>query len=65
MKTLVPYYSLSGTTRTVATQLAGDLGADIEEIRCKRYLPGFWGYLRAAYDSARGNLPPTGLLAGC
>jgi hypothetical protein len=58
MKTLILYYSLSGTTRRVSTQLAGDLDADIEEIRCKRYLPGFWGYLRAAYDSWRGNLPP-------
>jgi hypothetical protein len=58
MKTLVVYYSLSGTTRTVATKLAADLDADIEEIRCKRYAPGVWGYLRAAYDSGRGNLPP-------
>jgi hypothetical protein len=63
MKTLVIYYSLSGTTRTVATRLAQDLGGDIEEINCKRYAPGFWGYLRAAYDSGRGNLPPIGPLA--
>jgi hypothetical protein len=63
MKTLILYYSLSGTTRRVATQLAGDLDADIEEISCKRYLPGLWGYLLVAYDSIRGNLPPIGPLA--
>jgi hypothetical protein len=63
MKTLVLYYSLSGTTRTVATKIAADLDADIEEIRCERYVPGVWGYLRAAYDSGTGNLPPIGPLA--
>jgi hypothetical protein len=62
MKTLVLYYSLSGTTRTVATRLAVDLAADIEEIRCQRYATGFWGYLKAAYDSGIGNLPPIGPL---
>ena len=58
MKTLVVYYSLSGTTRAVATALAKELGADLEEIRCKRYAPGFSSALRAGYDSWRGNLPP-------
>lgn len=57
MNRLVVYYSLSGTTRTVATALAQELGADIEELRCDRYSPGFWGYLRAGYDSWRGKLP--------
>jgi flavodoxin len=57
MKALVVYYSLTGKTRTVATALAGELGADIEEIHCKRYAPGFSGFLRAGYDSWRGNLP--------
>jgi hypothetical protein len=57
MNTLIVYYSLSGTTRAVAAALAQELGADIEEIRCGRYSLGFWGFLRAAYDSWRGNLP--------
>lgn len=57
MHALVVYYSLSGTTRAVATALAKELGADIEEIRCRRYSLGFRGYLRAAGDSWRGNLP--------
>lgn len=58
MRTLVVYYSLSGTTRTAATALAKELGADIEEIRCGRFSIGFWGFLRACRDSWKGNLPP-------
>jgi hypothetical protein len=58
MKALVVYYSLTGTARAVATALARELGADIDEIRCKRYAPGFSGYVRAGFDSWRGNLPP-------
>jgi hypothetical protein len=58
MKVLVVYYSLSGNTRSVATALARDLGTDIEELRCSRYSPGMWGYVRAGYDSWKGNLPP-------
>jgi menaquinone-dependent protoporphyrinogen IX oxidase len=57
MSTLVVYYSLSGTTRTVAAALARDLGADSEEIGCSRYAPTPWGAIRAGYDSWRGRLP--------
>jgi flavodoxin len=57
MRALVVYYSLTGTTRAVATALAKELGADVEEIHCSRYAPGIWGALRAVYDSLRGNLP--------
>jgi flavodoxin len=58
MKTLVVYYSLSGTTRAVAEALARELTAEIEEIRCARYQRGVWVFLRGSYDSATGNLPP-------
>jgi multimeric flavodoxin WrbA len=58
MKTLVVYYSLWGNTRAVATAIAKELGADLEEIRCSRYSPGAWGFVRAAFDSLRGKLPP-------
>jgi hypothetical protein len=57
MKTLVVYYSLSGKMRTVAEALAQELAADSEEIRCARYRPGFWVYLKGSYDSATGRLP--------
>jgi hypothetical protein len=57
MRTLVVYYSLTGNTRTIATALAKDLAADLEELRCTRYAPGFWGSIRAASDNWRGRLP--------
>jgi flavodoxin len=63
MRALVVYYSLTGTTRAVATALANELGADVEEIRCSRYAPGLWGALRAGYDGMRGKLPPIALPA--
>ena len=57
MKILIVYYSLSGNTRTLATRLAEDVGADIEELRCNRYQRGFLSYLRAGYDSWKGETP--------
>lgn len=57
MRTLVIYYSRTGTTRKVAQALADMLGADTAEIRCERYGVGGLGYIRAAYDSVRGARP--------
>jgi len=57
MRTLVIYYSRTGTTRNLARQLAERLGAEIAEIRCPRYDGGIFRYLLAGYDSVRGNLP--------
>ena len=54
MRALVVCYSLTGTTRRVARALASELGAELEEIRCPRYRPGFLGALRAGHDSWRG-----------
>ena len=58
MRTLIVYYTRTGTTRKLANALATELRADIEEIRCDRYRPGGLRYLRAGYDSLQGNMPP-------
>lgn len=58
MKTLVLYYSRTGTTAKVAHALATALGADVAEIKCPQYRSGWFAYLRAGYDSVKGHLPP-------
>lgn len=58
MKPLILYYSLTGTTTTVAKTLGTALSADVKEIKCPRYQTGWFGYLRAGYDSVKGRLPP-------
>ena len=55
---LIVYYSRTGTTEALATALAERLGADVARIGCDRYRPGPIRYLRAGWDSVRGNLPP-------
>lgn len=57
MRALIIYYSRTGTTRWLATVLAKALGADVIEIRCKRYDGGIFRYLLSRYDSVKGNLP--------
>lgn len=58
MRTLILYYSRSGTTRTLAEALANALDADMAEITCRRYGGGLFGYLRAGHNSIKGNMPP-------
>ncbi len=57
MKSLVVFYSRTGTTGRLAGVISEALDADICEIKCKRYGPAAWSYLRAGYDSLKGNLP--------
>lgn len=64
-KTLIIYFSRTGRTRRLAQRLAQLLDADIEEIACPRYrlgLFGWWRYLRAGFNSVKGNLPRIGQL---
>lgn len=56
-KALIIFYSRTGTTRRLAGVLAEALSADRAEIRCRRYDGGVFSYLRAGYDSVKGNLP--------
>jgi flavodoxin len=51
-KILVAYYSRTGTTRQVATELAAMLGADIEEITDTKNRRGFFGYLGGGRDAS-------------
>lgn len=57
LRTLIIYYSRTGTTATIARALANRLDADTREISCNRYTGGMLRYLLAGYDSVRGNLP--------
>lgn len=58
MPPLILYYSRTGNTRKLAKIIATTLNFPTAEIGCKRYDGGLLRYLRAGYDSVRGNLPP-------
>ena len=62
MQTLVVYYSLSGNTGSVATALANELGASLEELHCARYQMNPLGFIKAGFDSWANRLPHTGPL---
>lgn len=55
-KTLILYYSRTGTTDKLARLLQQELSADMAPLRCECYA-GVWGYVRAAYDSLKRRLP--------
>ena len=57
MKTLIVFYSRTGATKALASELAARLNADVAEIFCDQYRPGWLRYLRAGYDSVKGNIP--------
>jgi flavodoxin len=52
-RTLVVYYSRSGTTRKVAEALTQMLGGDIDEIIETRGRSGVFGYLRSVIEARR------------
>lgn len=57
-KTLVVFYSRSGTTRKIAQALAEALKCDLEEITEPKPRTGFLGYIRSLLE-ARGKRPST------
>jgi len=56
LKTLVVYFSLTGTTEVVARELAASLDATIEQLVDSRIVTGLPGYLRLAHDHLRRNV---------
>jgi flavodoxin len=55
MKILVVFYSRTGHTRQVATDLATALGADLEELREEQDRSGVLGYLKGGRDACFGH----------
>lgn len=56
MKTLVVYYSRTGTTKKVGERIAEKLGADIEEIKDTINRMGVKGYLISGRDAMKKRL---------
>jgi flavodoxin len=52
-RTLVVFYSRSGTTRRIAQALSGVLKCDLEEITEPRPRTGFLGYMRSLLEASR------------
>ncbi|MBN2458233.1 hypothetical protein JXB31_03835 [Candidatus Woesearchaeota archaeon] len=57
MRSLVVFYSRTGTTRTVAHEIRKCLGSDICEIKADNYPRGPIGYLMAGWDAMAKKLP--------
>ena len=58
MRTLVVYYSRTGTTERIARMLAAEFGADMERIRCPGCGPGWRGLLRTLLIALGLRAPP-------
>lgn len=58
MKTLVVFYSRTGTTRLVAEAVAQRLNADLEEVREVHPPSQFFGYLKAMLQTWFQRVPP-------
>ena len=56
MKTLVVFYSRTGTTKKVAEAIAQKTGADLEEIKDTANRSGAMGYVRSGRDAMRKKL---------
>lgn len=60
MKTLIVFYSRTGTTKKVAENLAQKLGADVEEIADTVDRSGIVGYMKAGRDAMKKKLTVIG-----
>lgn len=56
MRTLVVYFSRSGTTHKVAEELARELGADIERITDREDRKGLIGYMKSGREASTDML---------
>jgi flavodoxin len=52
---LVVYYSRTGNTKSVAEKIAGELGAEIEEVVDKKKRSGVLGFLSGGKDATVGS----------
>ncbi|MGK5081804.1 flavodoxin [Bdellovibrionota bacterium FG-1] len=57
-KTLIIYFSRTGTTRRVAHVIARITEADLVEVKSSRYPRGIFGYLQAGLDAALSRPVP-------
>ena len=58
MKTLVVYYSRSGTTKKIGDLIAALLDCDCEEIFDAKNRKGLWGWITSGRDAMRKRLVP-------
>lgn len=57
MKTLVVYYSRTGTTKKVAEIIKEKLQCDIEEIITEAHFSGLLGYMKCAFQAFYKKMP--------
>lgn len=57
MKTLVVFYSRTGTTREIAEEISKSIDCDVEEIVDKEKRSGIIGYIKSGYETVRNKLP--------
>jgi flavodoxin len=56
MKTLVAFYSRTGTTKKIGEAIAEKIGADVEEIKDTVDRSGAMGYIRSGRDAMKKKL---------
>jgi len=62
MRTVVVYYSNTGNTRRIAEQIAEQLGAELAEVTCQRYLR-WYGPAAMAWDIFTRHIPVVDVVA--